>query len=249
MSSSTGNFRPSVTGWPLVIMVAAALLLRPLERRVETRTVPAGLAVEQMAALAGQGGSLAVMGGMRSMVASGFWLRANLAWEHGDQAETAALIDLTVAADERPLYFWLNGARIMAYDFPAWRLGGAPVPRAVRQRVIEEQARVALGFLERGLRWHGPAAELFIEMANIHLRQLGDLENAARCYRLAAEQPGAPYYAARIHGELLQALGRPEEARNWLREILPGLPADDPAARREVVVERIAMLERELGAR
>ena len=249
MSSSTGNFKPLKSGLPLLILGAAGLLLRPLERTGATTAASAGQSAEQMVALAGQGGSLAVMGGMRSMVASGFWLRTNLAWERCDQAGTTALLDLTVAADERPLYFWLNGARMLAYDFPEWRLGAAPVPQAVRQRVIEEQARVALGFLERGLRWHGPAAELFIEMANIHLRQLGDLRNAARCYRLAAERPGAPYYAARIHGELLQAMGRPREALHWLREILPGLPGDDPAARREVVLERIAVLERELGAR
>ena len=61
--------------------------------------------------------------------------------------------------------------------------------------------------------------------------------------------PGAPYYAARIHGELLQAMGRPQEALHWLREILPGLPDNDPAARREVVLERIRALEEELAGR
>ena len=62
----------------------------------------------------------------------------------------------------------------------------------------------------------------------------------------AAEQPGAPYYAARIYGELLRELGRPAEALAWLRQILPALPADDPAARRDVVVQRIKLLEVEV---
>ena len=39
------------------------------------------------------------------------------------------------------------------------------------------------------------------------------------------------------------------KALAWLRKNLPGLPADDPAARRDVVLARIAALDRELGER
>jgi hypothetical protein len=57
----------------------------------------------------------------------------------------------------------------------------------------------------------------------------------------------APYYAARIHAELLQSLGRPGEALVWLRRVLPGLPAGEPAARRPVVEARIRALEAQIG--
>ena len=76
-----------------------------------------------------------MLGGMRSVVAGGFWLRADLAWERRDPVETTALLELTVAADERPLYFWLNGARILAYDVPAWQ--PVDTPLAVRQRAAK----------------------------------------------------------------------------------------------------------------
>jgi len=232
----------------LALLVATAFLLRPMELRVGAPAAAAGPRAEQLTALAGHGGVLAVLGGMRSAVASGCWLRANLAWEQRDAAATTAWLELTVAADERPLYFWLNGARMFACDFPEWRLA-ATAPAAVRQRMNAEQAAVALSFLGTGLRWHGAAPELYIEMANIHLRRTGDLEAAAHCYRRAAEQPGAPFYAARIHGELLRALGRKQEALDWLRLVLEKLPAADPAARRDVVRERIRTLEIELAAR
>jgi alkylated DNA nucleotide flippase Atl1 len=75
------------------------------------------------------------------------------------------------------------------------------------------------------------------------------VESAAACYRQAAELPGAPYYAARIHGELLRELGRPAEALAWLRRVAEKLPGDDPTARREVVLERIRALEQEVGER
>ena len=244
MHSSTVNSNPARVALAGAVLLAAGFLLRALETPA---LVPAAWRAEQLVTLAGQGGMTAVFGGLRSVAAGGFWLRANLAWERRDAAETVALLELTVAADERPAYFWLNGARMLAYDVPEWLPARATT--VVRQRINEEQAQQALRFLEKGLRWHGAAAEFYVEMANIHLRRRGDLEAAARYYRLAAEQPGAPYYAARIHAELLRELGRPQAALDWLRQALATLPADDPAARREVVQAQIQALEQELAGR
>ena len=248
MFSNTVNSKPAVFAVTFMALGAAGFLLRPIEHRAVVPAVPLEWRVEQLTAAAGHGSTLSLLGGMRSIVASGCWLRANLAWERCDPVATTALIELTVAADERPLYFWLNGARMLASDLPEWRLAGS-VPAALRLRVNEEQAQLALRFLEKGLRWHGRDPALYIEMANIHLRRRGDASSAARYYRLAAEQPGAPYYAARIHAELLHELDRPLEALTWLRQILPALPVEDPLARREIVIERINALEQELAAR
>ena len=247
MFSSGANFNPRFAVAAVVVLGAVGWLLQPVERMAVRLNARQEFRREQWIASAGHGSTLALLGGMRSMVASGCWLRANRAWEKRDAVATIALIDLTVAADERSLYFWLNGARIIANDIPEWRMAG-PVPRAFRPIVNEEQAQAALRFLERGLRWHGPRAAFYIEMANIHLRRRNDLEEAARYYRLAAEQPDAPYYAARIHAELLRELRRPAEALAWLRQVLATLPATDDLARRDVVLERIALLEREVVA-
>jgi hypothetical protein len=244
MSSSTASFKPLRAGLPVLAVLASGLLLRSMEQRLPQSAVWRG---EQMVALTGGGGLTSVLGGLRAAVAGGYWLRANLAWERRESAALEMLIGLTVAADQRPLYFWLNGARMLAYDVPAWQPRDTPPVKA--RHLGGEQAQRALRLLEHGLSWHGADAELHIEMANIHLRRLHDLESAARCYRLAAEQSGAPYYAARIHAELLRELGRPEEALLWLRRLLPSLPGDDPAARRDVVQARIQALERELAGR
>ncbi|MEO6994104.1 MAG: hypothetical protein ABI273_10765 [Lacunisphaera sp.] len=220
--------------------------VRPIERVMSADGVAGKLNSEQFVAAASQGGSLALLGGMRSMLASGCWLQTNLAWEKRDLGGTMKLIELTVAADERPLYFWLNGARMIANDMPEWRMTGF-APKAYRVVVNEEQAQLALRFLEKGLRWHGADPAIYVEMATIHLRRRGDAEAAAHFYRLAAEEPGAPYYAARIYGELLRELRRPAEALAWLRQTLPTLPANDPMAARELVEERIRSLEKELA--
>jgi len=230
-----------------MLLAAAAVVVQPLDALVRAGSPSGLLRRDQWLASAGRGSGIALLGGMRSMVANGCWLQANLAWEKRDPVATAELIHLAVAADERPIYFWLNGARILANDLPEWRMAG-PVPRSFRAVVDEAQAQAALGFLEQGFRWHGIDASLYVEMANIHLRRRHDLEAAARYYRLAAEVPGAPYFAARLHAEMLRALHRPAEALAWLRQVLPTLPVDDEAARRDVVVERIRVLEQELAS-
>jgi hypothetical protein len=239
MSSSIANFSALSRVLPLVLLLLAVAVLRPLESKLAAAPVRA---MPQLAMLAGSGGTVAVLGGLRAAVAGCFWLRANLAWERRDAAATTAFLHLTVAADERPLHFWLNGARMIAYDFSEWRLG-PDASAAQRRRVVIEQAGAALQFLHRANQWRGPSPDVLVEMANIRLRSLGDREGAARLFRRAADMPGAPYYAARVHAELLRALGRPAEALAWLRKILPSLPADDPAARREVVIQRIRELE------
>ncbi|HEY0946391.1 MAG TPA: hypothetical protein VGD81_14030, partial [Opitutaceae bacterium] len=66
-----------------------------------------------------------------------------------------------------------------------------------------------------------------------------------------------PYYAARIHAELLRRMGRKREAYDWLVRLYPTLPrsrdgAPASAAMLEaampgVVLQRIRELEQELG--
>ncbi len=248
MFSSSVNSRIGPAIIALVVLLVTRATVRPIERRLSANDGAGKFNSEQFVAAASQGGTLALLGGMRSMLASGCWLQTNLAWEKCDLAGTTKLIECTVAADERPLYFWLNGARMIANDMPEWRMTGL-APKAYRAIANEEQAQLALQFLEKGLRWHGADAAIYVEMANIHLRRRGDVEAAAHFYRVAAEQPGAPYYAARIHGELLRELRCPVEALAWLRQTLPLLPKNDPMAARDLVEERIRSLEQELAIR
>ncbi|HWA29190.1 MAG TPA: hypothetical protein VG734_26300 [Lacunisphaera sp.] len=240
MFSSIGSSRLLTWLMPPLLLGGLGAILRPLETRLLPDPTPAALA------WAGHGGTLAVLGGMRGVLAGCLWLRTNLAWERRDAAATTELLHLTVAADERPLAFWLNGARMIAYDFTAWRTPD-DAPPAVRRRIVAAQSEAALAFLQRGVQARGPAAELYVEMANIRLRALGDREGAAELFRQAALQNGAPYYAARIHAELLRELGRSAEALAWLRRVEPTLPAHDPAAQREVVRARIKGLEQEVA--
>ena len=219
--------------WTAMRASEPAMRLRPGVTSVEHALVPAAL------------------GGLRAAAADIVWLTASGRVEKRELADTDELLRLVTTLDARPLYFWLNGARIMAYDMPAWRIlaaGGYGTTPAVIQRGIERaQARRALRYLDEAMVFHPTSASLWIERPNIELNRLDDLAGAAESYLRAWEQPNAPYYAARLHGELLRRLGQKPAALAWLRRLHPQLPPGDESAGADLVLARIRRLERELG--
>lgn len=246
MFFSTASSRVGRTGVLIVALAGGAAMLH-LRGKEPAGGLDPGAWVAEVAGHARPGELLAVLGGFRAAAAGACWLEADLAWERRDPAATRAWIKLTVAIDPRPAYFWLNGARILAYDLPEWGRDPA-APAAVRRRNRIAAADEALAFLARARAGHAEDPALWIEEGNLHLRGTGNLEAAARCYREAALCPGAPDYAARIHGELLRRLGRRDEALAWLRGLLPALPAGDAAAARALVLARIRALEAAAGS-
>ncbi len=145
----------------------------------------------------------ALAGNYRALLADWFWLETNLAWERHDARETRRLIDLTLAADPASRYYWLNSARMLAYDFPEWvKESDLEAPAVVQRRRAEIAAEEALELLQRAGRRNRSCAALEIEMANVCLYALEDRTRAAGHYRRAANLPDAPAYAARIAARL-----------------------------------------------
>jgi hypothetical protein len=139
------------------------------------------------------------IGGFRTAAADWLWLENNLAWEARDAGRVRRLINLTVRTDPESRYFWLNSARMLAYDLPAWRARLEPnAPAAARARWRRDGAEEALRLLDRGLRWHGNSAALYLEKGSVCLYGLGDRTGAAECFRLAATQTDTPEFAKRI---------------------------------------------------
>ena len=224
-------------------------LVDPVWARAQARQ-PA-LRLDASMATAGQGVTLALLGGFRALVADVAWIRMYTLWERRELPAVQTLLQLSTAIDPRPIYFWINGARIMAHDFSAWRTAAAggyeKIGPEAELRISREQGALALRHLEAAMQHHPASADLWMERANIELNRLRDVAAAAESFRRAWEQPRAPYYTARLHAEMLRRLGRKEEALAFLIRLHPGLPPDDEGAARDRVLERIRELERELG--
>ena len=248
-------FAVRLRSWMIVlaVLLGTGLALEPLARPVWHRLTRDRTALHGAGLATGLGQAIGpgLLGGCRALAADLVWLRAYAAWESSDLAATRTLLELATAADPRPLVFWLNGARIIGYDMAEWRIaaagGRAAVPAVVQRRIEEDQARRAIAYLENGLAQHPQHPLLYLEIAHLHLHRRNDVAAAAGFYQLAARQPGAPFYAARIYGELLKKLGRHREAYFWLVTLYPTLPVDNERAMAAVVLGRIRELEDRLA--
>ena len=189
-------------------------------------------------------------GGVRRVLADFAWLASYVKWETQDAAGTEAMLAVTTKLDPTPLYFWINGARMIAYDFSQWDRT-FPVGAAADSSSTDTReaycARRALKFLDRAIAQHPQSALLWIERANIQYMRLRDFDGAAESFRAAAVVPGAPYYAGRLHAEMLRRAGRKAEALAWLRDLYPKLPHGSEAAAADLVRERIQALEGEVS--
>ncbi|MEM7790795.1 MAG: tetratricopeptide repeat protein [Verrucomicrobiota bacterium] len=237
----------------LCVLLMVGILTRPIEAPAwqEVKSAQPEMNLDAIEESLGQGLVIGILGGFRTLLANLFWIQANVVWEQHDRVELDAMIRLVTTLDPRPEFFWLNSARMVAYDVPTWRIreeGGFDlVPEARQQAIDLEQAEQAFALLRTALEYHPENPRIYLDFAQIYLNRLKDNENAAKWYLKASNFPDAPFYAARIYAELLKRMGRDEKAYAFLRELHAQLPDDNPLAHKPIILERIRDLEDKLG--
>lgn len=230
------------TGGIAFLFVLGILMRLPtVPQPIDGQPAPAQLASDVAAAF---------LGGLRPTVANLVWVQAYSHWERRDAASLEQSVGWALRLEPRNCSFWLQAARMFAYDVPRWEaratLGPGFHPPEAIQPFRLAGAQQALEYLDAAAVFFPADAVLEVDRALLHLNATGDLEAAAAAFRAAWEAPGGPYFAGRLHGELLRRMGRSEDALAWYRFILPTLREDSPASQREAVLVRIADLEREL---
>jgi tetratricopeptide (TPR) repeat protein len=236
-----------------LVLGIVGLLTYPLERRIWTRLEAdqPSLKLKNLEEAMGQGILIGMFGGFRTLLADMLWLKGHSYWEKYDLPSTMTMINLATTVDPRPMFFWINGIRIIGLDMPVWRTREAgdyeDLPDSLIQRIQKEQAERAIQMIDRALEYHPDRAALYLEKGWFLLDRIKDLDAAAEQYLIGSKQPDAPPYAARIYAELLKRMGRKMDAYQYLRELYPTLSDDDYVDRKEVVKERIQELENELN--
>ena len=97
------------------------------------------------------------------------------------------------------------------------------------KRVIRKCMRLpsAISFLQNAQLQHPQKPDWLMEIGHIHLNKLGS-NTAAHFYKRACpEFDTAPFYIARLHAQLLQRVGRDQEAYEfltWLPRLCPMIP-------------------------
>jgi hypothetical protein len=125
------------------------------------------------------------------------------------------------ALDPHSRYFWENTGYAVGFDLAHWEIrkrgGYAKVPPETQQRLFHAYARRGIEILEEGRKHAKTTTPLELCAAQLAEIKLKDHRLAAHYYKLAAEAPDAPWYAARICAQALCEDGRREEAYRWFR--------------------------------
>ena len=197
----------------------------------------------------GSGMLVGILGGYGALLSDFAWVSAYLSWEKRDSARCLAAIDLAVALDPDMSLFLIQGASMIAYDMPLWKIaelkkagGAAPseeVAKAVHRRLTFE----ALRFLDRALKIMPDNEEIIIEKGQIYLNRLDDYARAAECYgKIMQTQKDPPVFVRRIYAGCLEMLGRYSESLKVLEDLIKILEPDEPLY--PIVREQISALKK-----
>lgn len=212
------------------MLALAGNALEPLATRASRATQPkAGCA-----ATPGGGLTLAALGGMRTLMADAFWLRAYVMWERRDRAACTTFARLACTLSPETASFRTGYAGWLAFDFPHWTVAEAggfrKVSEAARAEYNRADATAALAFIDEAMASDPDNAAYGLLAGQICDVKLRDRSRAAAYYKRASESPEGPWYPTWLYVDALVLSGRPREAADFLRRYAARVPADSSRA-------------------
>ena len=220
--------------------------MRPLVPDAGTRSASQSLA--GLSGNLGQGITLAALGGYRNVAANFVWISMYGEWQYRRKSSVLEKMELALTLNPDSLYFWIDGARMIANDMPVWRLGDEQMERLFDEgdgegvAIREEYARQALRFLDQAPDSLDERYEIHLERGSIYWRRLNDLKGAIETFEDALETPDPPFFLSRVYAELLYRDGRIADACQYLKRHYESLPDGEVSALKPLVAARIAEL-------
>ncbi|MEM6911312.1 MAG: hypothetical protein AAF555_06975 [Verrucomicrobiota bacterium] len=206
----------ALLGWILLF----GLVRLPLEDAVSDRldqelpSRQAALNLEMREQL-GQLGFVAAFGGLRSVLASLFYLDTYTAWSEGNWAEMKTKYDLVTQLQPRETLYWEMGGWQLAYNASADVLSQESLAPPVRRKQWREMVQAGVAMYEEGIRNNPESWRLMTRLGDLlqDRYKLQDHAAAAEWYARAAALPGTPsfyrrfeaYARARVPGQERQA--------------------------------------------
>jgi hypothetical protein len=201
-----------------------------------------------------QGLAIAVLAGMRNIVADLVWLETVTAWMQQDWWRMAATIETCTALQPRAPMFW---------DMGGWQLGwNASISSGIDankyaselQRKKAERFWIERGkdFFLRGLQHNPDYWRLWFSTALLYDQRLKDWKTAATYYQRASEVTGAPIYLERAPAHMYDRahLNDPaQEYAEWVKLWLRLTPEQkaNPQHLATLIEQNIRVLELKLA--
>ena len=174
-----------------------------------------------MRASLGQLGFVAALSGFRAIVADGFWIHAQTAWERTDWARMKIDFDIVTALQPQCELFWENASWHMSHNASVAALQNTRQPReALRQRAAREFIQIGEEYLRQGTANNPASTKLHEALGRLYRDKMDDHCRAAVEFAKAAAQPRAMMYVHRVAlYELAQCPGQEREAYEKLKAL------------------------------
>lgn len=170
----------------------------------------------------GQGLLLGILGGGRTVIADITWLRSYVLWEKHERAACEALMRVACALDPHSRYFWENAGCVVGYDMAHWEIrrrgGYMKVAPEVQEHLLRSYGRRGLDILDEGLGHTRSKVALLMCAGQMAESKLKDKKLSATYYQRAADDPAAPWFAARFAAINLWEAGERRAAYDWYRK-------------------------------
>ncbi len=169
----------------------------------------------------GQLAFVAALSGFRAIVADGFWIHAQTAWERVDWARMKLDFDIVTSLQPRCVLFWEMSAWHMSHNASVAALENRDQPRAaLRIRAAREFIATGEKYLLDGIANNPESPRLYDMLGLLYRDKMDDHCKASWAYFQCAALPDAPMYVHRFAAyELAQCPGHEREAYEILRAL------------------------------
>jgi hypothetical protein len=164
----------------------------------------------------GQGLTIGVLSGMRSVVADLVWLNVVTTWMNQEWFRMGGYINLCTALQPRAPVFWDMGGWQLAYNASVAVLHDPTQPNQMR-RIKASRFWIDRGLeiYKRGIENNPTYWRLWSDTAQLYDQRLNDYRTAAYYYQKASEQPNAMTYLERFPAHMYDAKHLNEPASEY----------------------------------
>ncbi len=142
-------------------------------------------------------GFAAALGGMRSLVASIFYLDAFVAFENVEWGKVDSLMAITTRLQPREPLYWDDASWHMAYNAASSYQYNKNLRATIRSQLFREHVQRGIDILDKGLEFLPHNARLLTRLGDIYRDRLPNPRKAADAY-LDAHAHGAKDYYERM---------------------------------------------------
>ena len=201
----------------------------------------------------GQGLTIGVLSGMRTVVADFVWLSSVTSWMNQDWLHMSDAIQLCTALQPRAPVFWQMGGWHLAWNASIAAENDPRQPDQMRRlKASRYWTQRGLDTLKRGLENNPASWRLWNDTAQLYDQRLRDYPTAAYYYGKASEQPGAMTYLERFPAHMydpIHANDPEKEYAEWKKLWLRLTPEQklEKQHTAEEVERQIRLLENKLS--